>query len=61
MSAIARAAHAVEEMASWAIVTDPKDDNTRKFYEEFGFSELGANRLSMTMRPVKSLLSANAP
>ncbi|MGL4398803.1 MAG: GNAT family N-acetyltransferase [Luteolibacter sp.] len=61
MSAFARAAHTAEQVASWAIVTDPKDDNARRFYEEFGFSELGANRLFMTMKQVKSLLSANAP
>ena len=61
MSALARAAHAAEEVASWAIVTDPKDDNARRFYKEFGFSELGANRLFMTMKQVTTLLSANAP
>lgn len=61
MSAFARAAHAAEEVASRAIVTDPKDDSARRFYEAFGFSELGANRLFVTMRQVKSLLSANAP
>lgn len=61
MSAFARAAHAAEEVASWAIVTDPKDDNARRFYEEFGFSVLGANRLFMTMKQVTTLLSANAP
>lgn len=61
MSAFARAAHGTEEVASLAIVTDPKDDNARRFYEEFGFSELGAKRLFMTMKQVKSLLSANAP
>lgn len=61
MSAFARAAHAAEQVASWAIVTDPKDDNARRFYEEFGFSELGANRLFMTMKQVTALLSANVP
>ena len=61
MSAFARAAHAAEEVASWALVADPKDDNARRFYEEFGFSELGANRLFMTMKQVKSQLSTNAP
>lgn len=61
MSAFARAAHAAEEVASWAIVTDPKDDNARRFHEEFGFSELGANRLFMTMKQVTALLSVNAP
>lgn len=60
MSAFARAAHGAEEVASWAIVTDPKDDNARRFYEEFGFSELGANRLFMPMKQVASLLSSNA-
>jgi GNAT superfamily N-acetyltransferase len=61
MSAFARATHAANEVASWAFVTDPKDDTARRFYEEFGFSELGANRLFMTMKQVKSLLSAKAP
>ena len=61
MSAFARAAHAAEEVASRAIVTDSKEDDARRFYEAFGFSELGANRLFVTMRQVKSLLSANAP
>jgi GNAT superfamily N-acetyltransferase len=61
MSAFARAAHAAEDVASWAILTDPKDDNARRFYEEFGFSDLDANRLFMSMKQVKTLLSANAP
>jgi ribosomal protein S18 acetylase RimI-like enzyme len=61
MSAFARAAHAAEEVASWAIVTDPKDDNAQRFYEEFGFSELGTNRLFMSMKQVKTLLSSSAP
>jgi len=56
ISALARAAHGAEEVASWAIVTDPKDDNARRFYEEFGFSELNANRLFVTMKQVKVLL-----
>lgn len=60
-SAFARAAHAAGEVASWAIVTDPKDNNARRFYEEFGFSELDANRLFMTMKQVTTLLSASAP
>lgn len=61
MSAFVRAAHAAEDVASWAIVTDPKDENARRFYEDFGFSELGANRLLITMKQVKTLLSSNAP
>lgn len=61
MSAFARAAHAAEEVASWAMVTDPKDENARRFYEEFGFSELGASRHFMTMKQVKSRLSSTAP
>lgn len=61
MSALARAAHAAEEVASWAIVTDPKDDKARRFYQEFGFSELDSNRLFMTMKQVNFLLSASAP
>ena len=61
MSAFVRAAHAAEDVASWAIVTDPKDENARCFYKDFGFSELGANRLLITMKQVKTLLSSNAP
>ncbi len=61
MSAFARAAHGAEEVASWAIVTDPKGDNARRFYQEFGFSELDAKRLFMTMKQVTALLSSNAP
>ncbi|MBC7981090.1 MAG: GNAT family N-acetyltransferase [Armatimonadetes bacterium] len=61
MSAFTRAAHAAEEVASWAIVTDSKNHNARRFYEEFGFSELRANRLFMTMKQVTVLLSVNAP
>lgn len=61
MSAFVRAAHAADEVASWAIVTDPKDDNARKFYQEFGFSELDESRLFMPMKQVKALLSTNAP
>ena len=61
MSAFARVAHAAEEVASWAIVTDPKDDNARQFYEEFGFSELSVNRLFLTMKQLTALLSASAP
>jgi predicted GNAT family N-acyltransferase len=61
MSAFARAAQAAEEVASWAIVTDPKDDKARRFYQEFGFSELDSNRLFMTMKQVKSLFSVNSP
>jgi ribosomal protein S18 acetylase RimI-like enzyme len=61
MSAFVRAAHAAEDVASWAIVTDPKDENARRFYEDFGFSELGASRLLITMKQVKTLLFSNAP
>lgn len=61
MSAFVRAVHAKEEVASWAIVTDPKDDNARRFYEGFGFSALSVNRLFMTMKQVTTLLSVNPP
>lgn len=57
MSAFARVAHAADEVGSWALVTDPKDENARRFYMEFGFTELGENRLVMTMKQLKSLLS----
>lgn len=57
MSAFARVAHAADEVGSWALVTDQKDENARRFYMEFGFTELGENRLVMTMKQLKSLLS----
>lgn len=61
MSAFSRAAQAAEEVASWAIVTDPKDDAARRFYKAFGFSDLDANRLFMTMKQLNSSLNVNVP
>jgi hypothetical protein len=44
----------------WAVVTDPKGANARRFCEEFGFTGLGANRFFVMMKQVKSLLPASA-
>lgn len=48
-SALHRAVTASKEVASWAIVTDPKDERARKFYESFGFQPLSKDRQFLTM------------
>jgi predicted GNAT family N-acyltransferase len=60
ISALVRAAHAAKEVASWAIVTDPKDDAARRFYSEFGFIDLDSSRMFMTMKHVENLISTKA-
>ena len=60
MSALTRSAYVAEKVASWAIVTDPKDENARRFYAEFGFVELDSNRMFMTMKQVMDFIKANA-
>ena len=57
-SALHRAVAASKEVASWAIVTDPKDDRARKFYESFGFQSLSADRQFLTMRQAAEWISA---
>ena len=61
MSAFARAATTSLEVASWAVVTDPKDDAARRFYQTFGFSRLDENRMFIPMKDVAVMLGANAP
>ena len=59
MSAFLRSVHAAKEVASWAIVTDPKDDLARRFYADFGFVDLDENRMFITMKQVENLISTN--
>ncbi len=48
-----RAARA--ELAAFAIVVDPKDDAARRFYAQFGFSELFGNERRLYV-PIESIL-----
>ncbi len=57
-SAIHRAVGASREVASWAIVTDPKDEKARAFYESFGFRNLTADRQFLPMAAAEKWLSA---
>ena len=61
MSALARAASSSLEIAAWAMVTDPKDDSARRFYQSFGFSELDESRMFIPMKNVAVMLGAKAP
>jgi len=58
MSALSRAIEGARQVASWAVVTDPKDDKARRFYEAFGFRPLTADRLFMPMKDAEAQLSA---
>ena len=58
VSALCRAVEGAKQIASWAIVTDPKDQNARKFYGSFGFRPLTPERLFLTMEEAASLVSA---
>lgn len=58
-SVLRRAVAVSQEIASWAIVTDPKDDAARRFYESFGFQPLTAGRQFLTMKQAaQAVLSA---
>lgn len=58
LSAINRAISASKEVASLALVTDPKDDKARTFYELFGFQALTERRMFLTMKQAEKVLSA---
>ena len=57
-SVLNRAVAASQEVASWAIVTDPKDDRARDFYATFGFQALTSERMFLTMKQAASWVSA---
>ncbi len=57
-SVLHRAVAAAGEVASWAIVTDPKDEAAGNFYGSFGFQPLTEQRLFMTMKQAADWLSA---
>jgi predicted GNAT family N-acyltransferase len=53
-----RSVQASKEVASWAIITDPKDDRARAYYTAFGFQELTEARQFITMKTAANWLSA---
>lgn len=60
VSAMERADSSSLEVASWAMITDPKDAKAAEFYTGFGFLPLNATRLMMPMAQIRSLLGSRA-
>jgi GNAT superfamily N-acetyltransferase len=59
ISALSRAVHGSNQVAgSLAVVTDPKNEEARLFYEAFGFRPLTANRLFVLMKDAATQLNA---
>jgi GNAT superfamily N-acetyltransferase len=58
MSALSRALEAAQQVASWAVITDPTDEKARRFYESFGFRTLTPKRLFLPMKDLAQHLSA---
>jgi predicted GNAT family N-acyltransferase len=61
VSAMNRAASGSQEIASWAMITDPKDGKAVDFYAGFGFLPLNETRMMMPMARIRVLLGSNAP
>jgi hypothetical protein len=61
ISATQRSVAGALEVASWAIVTDPKDEAARKFYEAFGFFALTENRMFLPLKSADAWLNTKAP
>ena len=59
ISALERAVAGSSEVASWAIVTDPKDAHASEFYAGFGFRLLNADRMFLPMRKAAAWLDPN--
>jgi ribosomal protein S18 acetylase RimI-like enzyme len=57
-SALLRAWTHSEEIGSIAVVTDPKDQNAKSFYEKYGFAALTETRLFIPMKEVAGFLRA---
>jgi predicted GNAT family N-acyltransferase len=58
VSALGRALAASKEVASLAVITDPKDIKAAEFYASFGFQPLTNDRMFLPMRQVESMLNA---
>ncbi len=56
-SALHRAVSASQEVASWAIVTDPKDEKTYAFHASFGFLPLTETRQFLPMSTASKWLN----
>ncbi len=61
VSAMERAASGSQEIASWAMITDPKDGKAAEFYAGFGFLPLNGIRMMMPMAQIRALLGSSAP
>ena len=57
MSVMRRAVASSHEIASWAIIADPKDEGAKVFYRGFGFQALNADRLFITTRQAAQFIS----
>lgn len=57
-SALHRCVATAREIASWAIITDPKDEKAQAFYASFGFQPLTASRQFLPMKQASALISA---
>ena len=60
VSAMERANSGSQEIASWAMITDPKDAKAAGFYAEFGFRPLNETRMMMAMAQIRALLDSSA-
>jgi ribosomal protein S18 acetylase RimI-like enzyme len=61
ISALERAMAGASEVASWAMVTDPKDAPARRFYTQFGFQSLAGSRMFLPFKTAAKWLSPNTP
>ena len=58
VSAMNRAQNASEEVASLAVVADPKDEAAAGFYRKFGFQTLASGRLFLPIKDIAAFLNA---
>ncbi len=61
LSAFSRTISAAGEVASWALVTDPKDESAEKFYKDFGFQKLTESRMYLPVSLIAKNLGVTAP
>lgn len=61
MSAFLRTLSAAGEVASWALVTDPKDEIAERFYKDFGFQKLAESLMYLPLSTIAKNLGVTAP
>ena len=61
ISALKRAVAGSSEVASWAMVTDPKDVKASGFYADFGFRRLCGDLMFLPMKMAAAWLKPSAP